>query len=958
MSLPPRCLIILSLLVLVPAVIATADGPPPNSIPVIAMNACQNTPCDTCIDMETLCRLSWHYFDGFWVEYWVSGDGFTRMANLCDSTGMFMVCTTSPFLPYQHPVKWWARYDSAELWSDSAFIHPDEDGEEILSVRTAVAMMDSIVADACTLDSLNSNRRAVWYYDTCNEGPIRQYRRRVDGSDSAYAYDDYMPNMYTQALEPDTVEFEGSTYYVTVPVMEEIEPQGVFSWMHYAAYQADSTRPLSVTFSTMHRIGRWADQILPFEDAMDYQDAPTSHDGAMSVRAYLDMEIQYYEGSQPPHPPPQPNPPHILELNAYPFRQVGTTYQDTSGFTSTLGDSLHTWMLDHYSEAIDSTFVTAWKQDFTRLYYHPQAFGRAGGWHMYDTVGTTPPDTVVSWPSYRYRMPTPAEFRMLCGIALLRQAKGIYPYSLRTYEWYFDNGELELRDSGLLDESLLPYDAPYEDWVYTGRSRSDFAVIPPDSIPPWTDIDGNDFDPLYELPSRPDTTGERGRERYLQWKFAAWGRLWSNIRDVLGDVARIGPELYCLQWWDGRQTDAAIALADSTSIPQHYVPPEIRVFTDATESSCYLFYVNRHCRSAALPFQILAVENDFPDNTLTEYLLDHSRRFVVPVSESQGTYSFHDTLEAGSWRLGEFIAPPTSADARVTEPDLYVEPGSAETPPVRELRFTVGDSIMVATAVFNMGTTARDSVMVTLYDLGDPYGSGDEEQIGGDVYLDLPGLSTNGYGCASDTALFLWVPGSDDIGAHLLEARAHKWSGEPDTTDNSTRAVFLIDPRDYATEVRGDAWDMTEATTNSPDWYTDDVDTLLGYGASNTFTDSVGGMFEGRVVDESDNELHLSIPSSQSDWIDGSTYNQLSFAACQRQAESHELDVRVLWTNSQNEDDSVTIEDALKYGYNEISVDLSSEMEGDSLKDLWLKFPWATEATYYPIRIGWVRLTE
>jgi len=943
------------------ASIVLADSPPENSIPLVAMNAGQDSTCES-ITLQTALSLSWRHFDGMWLLRWVnSADKFERLVGLCDTTGLYMVCTGHPYLPYGYPDQWWARYDSAGLWDDSAFIHPDAIGGEIESVRSAETMMADIRQNVHQLDSWNSGRPAVWYYDIFNECPNHQYRNRVGyetwGQDSLYPYDDYMPNMFTQALEQDQVVFEGDTFNVTVPVMDEVDPQGVYSWLLHTADSVDASRPISVTFGTMHRMEDWAGRTIPPPNVMDYVDAPTYADHADAVRAYCDTEYQYYTDSQPPHPAPEANPPQILEVNAYPFRHVSIHYQDSTGTTSTLGDSLDLVLLDHFSEGLDSTYIPAWRSGLDRVYYHPQAFCRSGGAVMWDT--TPPPPDSVNWPSYPYRMPSPAEFRMGCGIGLVRGAKGLNPFSLRTFSVY-DEDILDWRESGLLDENLIPYDAAYEEWVYRDRLRSDFAVIPPDSIPPWTDIDGNDFDPLYQLPDRPDTTGEQGRERYLEWKFAAYGRLWNSLRSTLGAVARIGPEMYDLVWWDGKWWDGSdsssvgMYYGDTLNMPIHYTAPEIRVFTDSSESGCWLFYVNRHCRSNGRPYRITIESDSFPPGMITGLALDHSRRFLVPVAEDTGRYLFRDTLDAGHFRLVEFVDSVISRDVRVTEPDVYVQPDPPLIHPIRDFCFTAGNVIDVRAVLYNMGT-GSGMTEVRLYDI-----TCDSSQIGTTQHASFSGLSTSGYEADCDTLSFTWRTDSANIGVHVLEVAAEGWGDEPDPDDNGTRFTVLINPRDYATEVLDDAWDMTEADSAGPAWYTDDVVALSGY--DTTFTDSISGMFEATLTDPTeDNELRLNVDTSAANRIDTSLYDRLSLAGKADAGANTWVYVNVCWTDENNNAHSVRLPDSLPAGWSEMGPydlsDLSDDWDDEDVKALWLEISHGSILTRH-MRIGWIRLTE
>jgi len=169
------------------------------------MNAGQNSTCES-ITLRAALSLSWRHFHGMWLLRWVnSPDKFGRLVSLCDTTGLYMVCTGHPYMPYGYPGYWWARYDSVELRSDSAFIQPDSNGGNIESFRGAETMMADIRQNIHKLDSCNSGRRVVWYYDLFNEGPAHQYRNRID---SSYVYDDYVPNIFTQALEEDQVVFK------------------------------------------------------------------------------------------------------------------------------------------------------------------------------------------------------------------------------------------------------------------------------------------------------------------------------------------------------------------------------------------------------------------------------------------------------------------------------------------------------------------------------------------------------------------------------------------------------------------------------------------------------------------------------------------------------------------------------------------------------------------------------
>jgi hypothetical protein len=405
-----------------------------------------------------------------------------------------------------------------------------------------------------------------------------------------------------------------------------------------------------------------------------------------------------------------------------------------------------------------------------------------------------------------------------------------------------------------------------------------------------------------------------------------------------------------LRWWDGRETDASIVYGDSVNRPIHYIEPGIRVFTDSTETDCCLFYVSRFCRVNGQPYLIEVDSDDFPSGAVTELLLDHSRRFLVPASRDGSVYSFRDTMDAGHFRLVQFVDSSLAADVRITKPDVFAEPAPSSIVPVRDFRFTAGNDVELMAVPYNVGTSGR-RVEVKLKDL-----SGGSIELLDTEYADLPALYTSGYQTASDTVSLTWSTDSADIGVHVLEVAATTWTGEPDPEDNSVTITVLMDPRDYATEVLDDPWDMTEADSAPPDWHTRDVVGLNGYTAS--FSDSVGGMFEATVADPSaGNELQLNVDSSAANRIDTSLYDRLSYAAMAEVA----MDVTVWWTDEHDIDHSVGLPDEIPAEWSEMGPydldSLSADWDDEDAKALWLEFSHGGNLSR-DIRIGWIRLTE
>jgi len=242
----------------------------------------------------------------------------------------------------------------------------------------------------------------------------------------------------------------------------------------------------------------------------------------------------------------------------------------------------------------------------------------------------------------------------------------------------------------------------------------------------------------------------------------------------------------------------AASVGSSDSVLSIFVQPEIRVFKQDGSNHVYLFYVNRQCRQTGNPMYVMINDSTIPYSYISGNALDHSRRFIIPVSNIRRDFFFDDTLEAGQARLVEFVnAGAMDADIRITDPDIVAfYSGTKKT---RDFEFTAGDDIDIEATFYNMGTDSTDDVIVTCTDLTD------NQEIDRDT-LDFDGIPASGWECDSDNGIFTWETDSSDVGIHRLEIHAEPLNGEPDTLDNTAMAVFLIQPRDYATQVRGDAW--------------------------------------------------------------------------------------------------------------------------------------------------------
>ena len=957
------------------ASVAHADSPPANTIPIIA-----DRPSFDDIDTELLCMLSWYYFDAFQCGDHGAQKVFETIVEPASETNLYVSIAPFPIQRWSQYNRYWiGRISTNDIHSDSAYGRPAWNGLHIIwtdstyygpdtlsAVLSASAFQHTLEAVAQSVDSLYGPESCVWFYNTFDEANGRQWRHMVSeslcvdsvsGDTIPYFYlDDYVPSVFT--TDSHAVYRGDLDTTLTLPTLSRVDPMGTFSWLKHQVESAGAMGsgliPLTFVFSPMHTItdtlpsGGWAGFDNVDRDSDYPQWSGNSADLARSVRAVLRMGYRSYSN---PLPDTTTNHPHMLMVDAYPFRHVGIDYQEDSSYTPALGDSLNTWLLEHYEGVLDSFFIASrqtlldQQRDIPTVYWG-QAFGLAGGDKMWDTEEE---EDEIDYPTYAYRIPTPAEHRMNCGIALLRGARSLLPYCMVTYQNAFGSNGIAVL-AGYLDRHNVPFDAPAEQWIYTDRHKSDFLWAPPDSVPPFIDSP-YDFDPLYDLPARPDTAGqERKTQMYLEWKFAPYARLWNGFRDIHGDVARIAPELAVLRWWDGRETDASIVHGDSVNRPIHYIKPDIRVFTDSTETDCCLFYVNRYCRSNNQPYLIEVDSGDFPSGAVTELLLDHSRRFLVPASRDGSVYSLRDTMDAGHFRLVQFVDSSLAADVRITKADVFAEPVPSSIVPVRDFRFTAGNDVELVAVPYNVGTSGR-RVELTLSDV-----SGGTAQVLDREYADLPALPTSGYQTASDTVSLTWFTDSTDIGVHVLEVAAATWTGEPDPEDNSVTITVLIDPRDYATEVLDDPWDMTEADSAPPDWHTWDVTGLTGYTAS--FSDSVGGMFEATVADPSaNNELHLNVDSSAARRIDTSLYDQLSYAAMA----GVPMEVEVWWTDEHDNDHYIELPDEIPADWSEMGPydldSLSADWDDGDARDLWLEFSQGGNINR-SIRIGWIRLTE
>lgn len=979
----PTCIVIILALIclLATSSASLADAPPANTIPIIA-----ERPTFEDITLELLCTLSWMHFDAVNRYGYEPAELMEKLVEPAEEVGLYVILSPGAIELWKNN---WARISLYELDHDSAYARPGWydpnisscSGDTLLESKRASEMQSSLETTASDLATYFKIQDNVWFYLCFDEAPARQWNRMVNDSakvnDSTYVacfFDDYMPNMFTQAMDSVYRSDYSAPGIYWLPTLEEVEPTGMLSWLKWELEEdTTSYHPMTITFSSMHTMVDWAGASNLFEETGFN---PSSYsDQATAVRSYLNMEYQGWDDSILDA---VENFPEFFALDAYPFRIVGIEYQTDSSYTPSLGDSLELWIFEHYVEAMDSTFIPAREIAVERgtdipIIYWPQGFGRVGGnamWAYDDSLSKY----ILDYESCSYRYPTPQEFLMNCNIALLRGAKSLQPFCLATY----DQPEYSVL-AGHLDRNHVPFDAPYEEWVYRDRPISDtLQYISPDLIPPF--MDG--YDPLYDLDDRPILPADdSAREVFRTWKFEPYGRLWNSMRKTFAQIARIAPELATLWWWEDYEDEASIEY-DGTE-PDPFYTPHIKVFTDSTESDCYLFYVNRYCRANDNPFEIVYNTVDLPGGIdHSDRVLDHSRRFVMDgIQSPRGVFTFLDTLDAGQARLVQLFDPDSglAADIRITSPDVWtIEPYTDDTTSV--LRNIHGETLDIIARFYNMGTGSADSVEVTAYDLTDSAVVGDTD------YLYFDGLPTDSGSCRqtdADDVIFSWDTRSASIGPHIIRIRAEGIQSEPDTLDNTVLVTFLLDPMDYATEVLENPWDMTEATSHIPDWYTNDIeDVSTWWDTSSGWTDSVSGMFEG-VLDEdiSGNlfrgDISLSIPEDST--IDVDDYYRLSLATVCMNPNGNATtaagcELHLWWIDSHGDTLTANLGPEIgairngtdqwqEYGPIDLRLVTGLGWNNKEASEVWFSFRTSKpDAPEIPkpvdIRLGWVRLTE
>jgi hypothetical protein len=961
---PPRLgIIILSLLILLTQSLFAAE-PGENTIPIIGMRASNNAYFSG-VGLRLLCELSWKHFDGVDVggpvvngsagEDWDENRAFIE---LCGDAGMLLVLAPWEISQFHNfwddSTAYWFRWEDHSLTSGKCFGQLSETLGAPIDSMTGAQMADtSNVRSVAHANNRLANAvrllHALWFYNVYDEAPSRQRSAMVNDTSS---WNDWIPNLYTQDMNGGE------------PTLTEIEPAGIYSWQKWFAENHVTTPiPFTINFSLLHTIS-------PGEyTGFNGINGGTMHQQANSVRALCEA---LYQGPVVGGiaRPPVDNSPEFICFDYYPFR-----YVDIDSLGATLCDEDWLFLVDHYEEGMDSTVFAA-RESSTPVFFYPQAFGASGGLLLRDSGGD------LEYHSYTYRTPAPQEFRMLCNLALLHQAKGLFPYSLASYvESPGAPGDSNnFISSALLDLHGIPFDAPYEDWVYTGRwpDTGDwegwYEYANPGELPPFS----AGFDPLYEVSAAPVPVQDdpKNTERFLTWFFEPYSRLYDSVQVPLAEAAVIAPELSDLWWWEGSWDASQIVSVEDPAIYDHYVPPVIKVFQNPDNNHVYLYYVNRYLRNEETGYTVSIMADSSP-GFISSRVLDHSRRFLIPAPSGGGGntifVAFDDTLEAGEGRLVEFVDTYVPADIRVTSPDVFAIREGSSLERTDRLVCTAGETITLGAVYYNMGTAATGNIGVDFTRVGTSY-------ILGTDTIRFGGLSGY-YNPDSASAEIGWETDIDDVGVHRIEISAGTVSGE-NTSDNSVTVTVLVEPLDYATEVLGNAWDMTEAVSNPPDWFTNDIVPVAAGWIDSCWTDSISGMFEGALSVPSLGHLFVGdihLREDLTEPIDADVYTMLSMAGVSmnpnRVDTGFGCGMFLFWKDSTETGHILELHGSNGFGrglgngremWREFGpLDLSGvEGWGGEIHDIGIRFqmepPYPMPLELYPIsiRLGWVRLEE
>jgi hypothetical protein len=571
-------------------------------------------------------------------------------------------------------------------------------------------------------------------------------------------------------------------------------------------------------------------------------------------------------------------------------------------------------------------------------------------------------------PTPNHRFSTPEELRELVNLAILHGSKG--------YNYFA--GRKAGKIIGLLDSLLVPLDVPYEEYVY---SRNHHWYPEPDTFHPFGDAHPTNYvDPYRTLPPKPgpDTLGHKGWEIYYTWKYAPYGRNFRALGSINRSVHKMKDKLRYL--WDADSTVATTVPDDTTRI-------EIITLSDqpqggiAADGRVALFFVDKdfwYGDSSQYGRQVFTVCIDtlklpsrfHPVNSNCKPL-DIEERRVRPWygQPPAGQRGFRVDLTSGQGKLVELVTGSEVRDFTVADPDIYFTdpPDTSQPDSVRyflgvfaeDEDFVEGETAELCAKVFNIGFTAGDSVTVIFYD-GDPRGG---INIIGSTNVALPALSDTSSSMA--IAHVQWQLREGTAGPHDIHVVVnHQWQqtdagytryfylSESDSSNNHGHSLLYVYPRDYATEIVGDPWDMDEDTTLT--WYTPDIDSVQ---EGVLDPDSISGAAELSDTSGTD-DMHVFLNTGWSTYyIDPDSF--WLFSA--RIYVSDTCSLQVFWYNYDEQEEKLPVypNPIPLYGgqWNVVTQDLT---EGDST---WDNTPWINcfgilfiTDDEIRVRLSWARL--
>jgi len=221
----------LTSLILISAVLA--DTPNSNDIPILSMRIRGPALFPDDISIELLCELSWLNFDVVNFGGWARGAPMQALMALCDSVGIYYAISANEIEQYhkewaEPEFMYWFRNSDESLTSDSAFARWDSELDSIVQYMPAESLYyaDTVMSINTSTDKLAEDMEHLnylWFYEVYDEANSLQGRSMANYQ-SSFTYDDYIPNVFTQARDN-----------AGIPTMEEVETSGVFSIQKYYA---------------------------------------------------------------------------------------------------------------------------------------------------------------------------------------------------------------------------------------------------------------------------------------------------------------------------------------------------------------------------------------------------------------------------------------------------------------------------------------------------------------------------------------------------------------------------------------------------------------------------------------------------------------------------------------------------------------------------------------------------